>query len=352
MYTLILAGGSGTRLWPASRGSFPKQYLKLLGEHSFLQKTWERNRQFSSPGEIFVVTNQAHEEHVVSQLQEIEAESFEVRRVMEPMGRNTAPAIALGIKYAMEELGATPDDVMLVTPSDHLIQPPESYAEAVRNAETICKLGYIVTFGITPTHPETGYGYIKGGQTLSGHEFTVHEIDRFVEKPDLETAKQYLAEGCYSWNSGMFSFKIATMLEELARFTPEITALMEKYPYSELLANFAEMPSISIDYAVMEKTERAAVLPLSFQWSDVGSWDSVHENLPQDEQKNAIRGKAILRNSNGNLVIGNRKLIALSDVDDLLVIDTEDALFIGRRGQSQNVKEIVESLKKDHPELL
>jgi mannose-1-phosphate guanylyltransferase/mannose-6-phosphate isomerase len=327
-------------------------YLKILGDESFLQKTWVRNRELCSVDEIFVVTNQSHEEHVVTQLLEMEAEKFEVRRVMEPLGRNTAPAIALGIKYAMDVLGATENDVMLVSPSDHVIQPIDEYVKSVQNAEKICKLGYIVTFGVTPTHPETGYGYIKAGDSLTNHNFTINKIDRFVEKPDLATAKRYLAEGCYSWNSGMFAFQIKTILNELTTFAPEIMEFISKYNYQELLANFADMPSISIDYAVMEKTEKAAVLPLTLHWSDVGSWDSVHENLDSNDQNNVLQGEVTTLNTSDCLVIGDKKLITLCDVSELIVIDTPDALFIGKKGKSQNVKEIVEILKKENSKLL
>jgi len=256
MKALVLAGGSGTRLWPLSRKNYPKQFLKLDGNKSLLQQTVERLLRVLSKDDIVVTTNSEYKFYVKSDLKEI------AHIILEPESRNTAPAIALGIKYCMEKLGCNEEEVVFISPSDHIIRPIERFAEYFRIAEEIAKKGHIVTFGIRPDRPETGYGYIKVGERLKVKgESDYFLTEKFVEKPDMATAKKYLEEGNYYWNSGMFAFSIGTVMNEFRSHAPTIHEMLLK-GYDEMVGQFHEMPDISIDYAIMEKSDRTAVLPL------------------------------------------------------------------------------------------
>jgi mannose-1-phosphate guanylyltransferase/mannose-6-phosphate isomerase len=342
MKVLILAGGSGTRLWPASREAYPKQFLKLKGGKSLLQQTLERLLNIVSPQDILLLTNEQYEFLVLSDVNEVSKDLAD-NILLEPARRNTAPAIALGMKYCLERLRTSPEEVLFVCPSDHIIKPVEKFVEYVKLAEKVARQGYIVTFGIKPLYPETGYGYIKiTGEDLGGY----YLVERFTEKPDLETAKRILSEGNYFWNSGMFVFTIETMIEELRLCAPEIYQLFDQ-PLDDMIANFPKMPDISIEYAVMEKSKRVVAIPMDIYWSDIGSWDSLYDALDKDEKSNVIFGNILAKDIEGCLVIGNKRLIATVDLKDLIIVETDDAILIAKRGSAQKVKHVVEELKRE-----
>lgn len=343
MKAIILAGGSGTRLWPLSRKNYPKQFLKLNGDKSLLQQTAERLQGAVAPEDIIVITNDEYKFHVKSDLSFLPADHV----ILEPAGRNTAPAIALGLKYCLDKLGCNHDEVIFICPSDHIIEPSDKFRECLKKAEEIARQGFIVTFGIKPAKPETGYGYIKiKGQGSRGEGQGYHEVERFTEKPDIETAKGYLNEGGYYWNSGMFLFSIGAMLDEFKMYEPGITKMLER-DFEDLILNFKEMPDKSIDYAVMEKSDKLVLLPLDTYWNDIGSWDSLFETLPKDEDGNVKIGDVIALETKRTMVLGNRRLIATIGLDDCLIVETDDAVLVARMGVTQKVKDIVERLKID-----
>ena len=283
MKALVLAGGSGTRLWPLSRKNYPKQFLKLGSDKSLLQQTVERLLGVYSPEDIVVMTNKKYKFHVLSDMNALSERKHlppVSNMILEPAGRNTAPAIALGLKYCLDKLACKEDEVLFVCPSDHIVRPVEKFAGYIRLAEEIAQKGQIVTFGIRPTRPETGYGYVKAGKSASleggkssGSQPGKHtgrhagrldrryfKVERFVEKPDKKTAKTYVNEGNYFWNSGMFAFSIKTMKKEFRKHAPDIMKMLDM-SYDDLVANFRNMPDISIDYAVAERSGRIAILP-------------------------------------------------------------------------------------------
>jgi mannose-1-phosphate guanylyltransferase/mannose-6-phosphate isomerase len=269
--------------------------------------------------------------------------AIEGNMILEPVGRNTAPAVALVIKYCQEKLKCHKDEVIFICPSDHIIEPVEKFVQYARLAEVSAKAGNIVTFGIKPSRPETGYGYIKRGNSLHGNG--IFAVAAFAEKPDQQTAAKYVADGKYYWNSGMFSFTIATMLAEFKAYAPEISLKMSQ-TFAKMTADFKNMPSISLDYAVMEKSKKAAVLPIDLLWSDVGSWDSLPEVLKPDSDGNIIVGDILALDTKKTTVMGGKRLISTIGLKDLIIIDTPDALLIAKRGQAQRVKEVVDLLKE------
>ena len=281
MKFVILAGGSGTRLWPLSRKTFPKQFLKLNENKSLLQKTVERFLKVVSSKDIIIMTNKDYKFLVLAELKNAGFNIPEKNIVLEPDIKNTAPAIALAMKFALEKLEANQEDVLFISPSDHIIKPEDEFLKYLKKAEILAKKGYIVTFGIKPNKPETGYGYIKAKNDKQNDELLdlgAFLVEKFTEKPDLKTAKKYLSEGNYFWNSGMFCFSIKTMQEEFAKFEPEIAKIFD-LSFEETVKNFSELPEISIDYAIMEKINKAVVLPLDIYWNDIGSWNAVYEAL-------------------------------------------------------------------------
>lgn len=341
---VILSGGSGTRLWPLSRESYPKQFLPLVGDATMLQATWNRVAAIAGKSPI-VVANQEHRFMAAEQLRECNVTPQAL--ILEPIGRNTAPAIAIA---ALQALASGEDALLLVLPSDHVVRDDAAFHAAVGQAAIAADAGKLVTFGIVPTAPETGYGYIKA-QAGTG----VRGVDRFVEKPDLATAEQYVASGEYYWNSGMFLFKASRYLRELEALQPAIlaacrTALEKASRDSDFIRldadAFAASPSNSIDYAVMEKTADAAVVPLDAGWNDVGSWSALWEVSDKDADGNAWHGDVIALDCSNSYAYGNR-LIAMVGLDDVVVVETDDAVFVGHKDRVQDVKEIVGRIKRD-----
>lgn len=341
---VILSGGSGTRLWPLSREAYPKQFLPLVGDATMLQATWNRVAAIAGKAPI-VVANQEHRFMAAEQLRECNVAPQAL--ILEPIGRNTAPAIAIA---ALQALAAGEDALLLVLPSDHVVRNEAAFHAAVQQAAVAADAGKLVTFGIVPTAPETGYGYIKA---KAGEG--VHAVDRFVEKPDLATAQQYVASGDYYWNSGMFLFKASRYLEELELLQPTILAACRKAldsasrdsDFVRLDADaFASSPSDSIDYAVMEKTTHASVVPLDAGWNDVGSWSALWEVSDKDADGNACHGDVIALDCRNSYAYGNR-LIAMVGLQDVVVVETDDAVFVGHKDRVQDVKEIVGQIKRD-----
>ncbi len=325
LINLILCGGSGTRLWPLSRTLMPKQFVKFFNSKSLFQLTVERNSALCD--EQFIVSNSEQYFLAYDQLEELGRSNN--RYLLEPIGRNTAPAIALTC------LSVSPDTIVLVTPSDHLIKNNDAYKAVIKRAGALAKEGFLVTFGITPSYAETGYGYIEADG---------EDVKAFYEKPDSATATHYIEAGNYYWNSGMFCFKAGVFLEELEQYAPEIFR-MSKNAYEhakqdEMIRirydDMIQIPEDSIDYAVMEKSKKVKVVPSNIGWSDVGSFDALSNELPNDEKNNFIL---------------SHKQVCTIDVEDLIVIDTEDALLISRKGSSQQVKDVVTKLKHENKAL-
>lgn len=353
MKSIILAGGSGTRLWPLSRKNYPKQFLKLNGSESLLQQTIKRVAGSVDPGGIVIMTNTDYKFHVLSDMQSLDPALSppDSNVILEPACRNTAPAIALGMMYFRERLGCGDGDVVFVCPSDHIIRPAEKFALYLKRAADIAAEGHIVTFGIRPDRPETGYGYIqadlKAGKgdadpALADRRFL--PVRRFVEKPDAANAERYLEDGRYYWNSGMFAFTIGTMMRELRTHAPAVAAICEM-PFDEIAMNFHQMPDISIDYAVMEKSERVVMLPLDLHWNDIGSWDALADVLDRDDLGNVKSGDILALDTRDSLILGGNRLIATVGLDNCIVVETADAVLIARKGDSQKVKDVVNILK-------
>jgi mannose-1-phosphate guanylyltransferase/mannose-6-phosphate isomerase len=345
MIAVILAGGSGTRLWPLSRKSYPKQFLKFGDNQTLLQKTIKRLLNTKKADHLITITNEEYQFLVKNQVGEIDRD-LERHIILEPVARNTGPAIALAVKYAIDKLEGQMDEVLFVSPSDHVISPEEGFGEYLKKAEVLAKTGHIITFGIQPDKPETGYGYIKrDSETLShGGDLKAFKVEKFVEKPCLETALEYVQSGKYYWNSGMFAFSIGTILEELAKHAPEIYGNLNG-DFDNTVRSFVNMPNISIDYAVMEKSARVAVLPLEVKWSDIGSWDSVYEILDKDENQNVKIGEILDMETKNSLIIGNKRLISTIGLEDVLIAETDDAILIAKRGEAQKVKDLVRQLE-------
>ena len=355
MTNIILCGGSGTRLWPISRTLMPKQFVKLFNKKSLFQLTVERNSKLCE--NQFIVSNSEQYFLSLDQLEEMTKKDTKVsfdssslnkinnKYLLEPIGRNTAPAIALACMDLPKE------EIMLVTPSDHLIKNEIEYKKVINQAKEFANDEKLVTFGITPTFAETGYGYIESENK--------YDVKAFHEKPDLNIATQYLKAGNYYWNSGMFMFKAGVFLDELKKYSPEI------YENSLIAFNNANkeniirikhedminIPEDSIDYAVMEKSDKVKVIPSDISWSDVGSFDSLYDELPKDENNNTINDNHICIDSKNNLIYGNDRKIATVDIKDCIIVDTGDALLISKKGSSQKVKQVVQKLKEQKSEL-
>ena len=340
MKIVVLAGGGGTRLWPLSRQDFPKQFLHFGDRCSLLQKTVGRFLRAPFIDDVAVATNSQYLPLVKMQLDKMECEK-KADIILEPVRRNTAPAIALAVKYLQECKGAADNCPILVMPSDHLIEPESVFLRYIEDAQKQME-NQIVLFGIRPFRAETGYGYIQIG--LKDDEM-FYRVNRFVEKPDLQRAEQYLAGGDYYWNAGIFAFCPKLFWEEMKQHSPEIYDLMQG-DYSSCLDNFSRFPDISLDYALMEKTKKVILCPMAIHWSDVGSWDSLYEAMDKDQNYNVKVGNVLEMNTKNSLIIGGKKLISTIGLEDVLIVDTEDATFISKKGESQKVKELVQRLVK------
>jgi mannose-1-phosphate guanylyltransferase/mannose-6-phosphate isomerase len=341
---VILAGGSGTRLWPLSRDHYPKQFLPLTSSRTMLQETLARLDGLDA-APPYLMCNEEHRFIVAEQCRAIGAPWSAI--ILEPASRNTAPAIALA---ALRALRDGDDPVLLVLAADHHIADPNAFRAAVVAGAAAACAGQLLTFGIVPRVPETGYGYIKAGAPRPGG---VRGVAEFVEKPDLETAERYVAAGDYYWNSGMFMFKASAYVNELAHHRPDIheacrlaaESMCSDLDFERPGAAFADSPSESIDYAVMEKTRHGVVLPIDVGWSDLGSWKALWETSPRDGHDNHIRGDVVSVDSSGSLLISEGRLLATVGVKDLMVVETADAVLVADRGRSQDVKRIVERLR-------
>ena len=344
MKSIILAGGSGSRLWPLSRDMYPKQLLSLDNENSLLQQTFLRLRKFSSAENIATVTNIKHFQDIKLQLNSIDSNNLVIA---EPLGKNTAPAIACTLEYFMQK-NDNDDDIVLIVPSDHLINNTEAFVETVRKGEKLAQAGYIVTFGIKPTYPETGYGYIKTAQSLE----VGFKVEKFVEKPNIETAQKYLESGNFYWNAGIFMAKISTLLDEFAKYEPEIFATLKKLDFSNSTkidySIYEAMPSISIDYAIMEKSDKIALIELESDWNDLGSWQSLYEIKPKDENGNVLTGKVVINDVKNSFIYSQKELVAVSGLEDVVIVETEDAIMACKMSDSQSVKKLYEKLKESN----
>lgn len=348
---MIMAGGTGSRLWPMSRELYPKQFLRLYGQRSMLQETVLRLDDVDAR-EPVVICNQEHRFLVAEQLRQINKLSHNI--ILEPVGRNTAPAIALAALSAIEN---GDDPILLVLAADHIINNKLAFHQAIKSAFKFALQGRLVTFGIVPTGPETGYGYIHRGQEETLDEQIAYQVSRFVEKPNKETAESYIASGEYYWNSGMFMFRAKKYLEELEKFRPDILdackAAIQGCKESDEFIKvdrdlFIACPDESVDYAVMEKTTDAVVVGFDADWSDVGSWSALWEVSPKDDKGNVLTGDTFLHNANNCYINTDEKLIAAIGVDDLVIINTKDAVLVVNKDQVQDVKKVVEYLKANH----
>ncbi|AEY02696.1 mannose-1-phosphate guanylyltransferase (GDP) [Oceanimonas sp. GK1] len=347
IHPVVLSGGSGSRLWPLSRAGYPKQFLPLAGEQTMLQGTMQRvaGPQFAAP---LMICNDEHRFVVAEQLRT--ARITANRIILEPIGRNTAPAVAVA---ALTLLQQHEDALMLVLPSDHVIQNEPAFHAAIARAEQAARQGNLVTFGITPNKPETGYGYIQQAEALSVDG--VHKVARFVEKPDADTAATYVASGEFLWNSGIFLFSARQYLDELKAHHPKMVKACEAaLALAENDLNFcrlnkeafADSPSDSIDYAVMEKTTHAAVVPVDMDWSDLGAWSALWDITQKDEHGNASHGDVLLHNTRNSYVHADHALVAVTGLDDVIVVATDDAVLVANRNNAQDVKKIVDTLKE------
>jgi len=341
---IILAGGIGSRLWPLSRELYPKQVISLTGDLSLLQTTVQRVAALEDALTPILVVGEEHRFLVKSQMEALGLFA-DFRILLEPYGKNTAPAICAAAAYVSNQQRG--DDVLLVLPADHLIVKTKEFAQAVREAVILAQQGRIVTFGIVPDHPETGYGYIAKGEGT--------DVASFVEKPDLAIAERYLASGNYLWNSGMFAFTVDTLLAEMQAYAPEIVACMtEAVAAGQVDGQFfrfggeamAACPSNSIDYALMEKTARAAVVTADIGWSDIGSWRALWEVSDKDGQGNAVRGDVLLEDVHNSLIRSEHTLVAAIGLRDTMVVETADAVLVAPMDRSQDVKKIVDKLKQ------
>lgn len=354
IYPVILSGGSGTRLWPLSRSMYPKQFIRFFdGQNgSFLSAALTRLKQTSGFKAPILLCNNDHRFLIREEVERADLEPLAI--ILEPVARNTAPAIAVAALVALKE---SPDAILAVMPSDHLVKNEELFAEGVKHAAEVAATGKLVLFGIKPTEPHTGYGYIKQGSALPGFDGHAFTVESFAEKPDQATAETYLATGSHFWNSGIFVLNAKTYLDEIERLHPEILqaaraaveGAKEDLGFLRLDKNgFASATNISVDYAVMEKTAAAAMLPLNVGWNDVGSWTSLWDIAPRDDKGNYIKGDAVLEDTSDCYVHSEKAIVSTIGVKDLVIVDTPDALLVADKARTQDVSKIVQRLKQSN----
>jgi mannose-1-phosphate guanylyltransferase/mannose-6-phosphate isomerase len=340
MKSIILAGGSGSRLWPLSRDMYPKQLLALDKSESLLQQTFSRLNTIMSASDIITITNVKHYQDIKLQLNKIDSGNIVIA---EPQGKNTAPAIACSLEYLRQN--SNNDDVVLIAPSDHLIKDIEAFNKSVKEAEILANEGYIVTFGIKPLSPETGFGYIKTDKKLS----VGYRVEQFVEKPNYEKANKYSKEEDYYWNSGIFMGKVSVFLDEFKKYVPDIYSNLNLLNFSKSLkidfGVYEVMPTISVDYAVMEKSDKIALVELQSDWRDLGSWQSLYSVKAKDENGNVTSGKVLTNNVKNSFIYSQKEVVAVSDLEDVVIVETEDAIMACKMDKSQNVKKLYENLK-------
>ena len=350
LYPVILSGGSGTRLWPMSRTALPKQLLALASEFTMVQDTVQRLAGLADIGQPLIVCNNDHRFLIAEQMREIDVTPIGI--YLEPVGRNTAPAAAIA---ALALLKRDPDAVMLLLPADHLIRDTVAFHHAIGVGLQAVNDGSLATFGIIPDAPETGYGYIQFGEVLN--QGGVHRVTRFVEKPDLDSAENFIASGDYFWNSGMFLFSCQQFLDELNKFRPDILRACEQaldegtddLDFYRLDTDaFTACPADSIDYAVMEHTENAAVIPTDIGWDDIGAWSALWEVGDKDDSGNVVRGDVYLDNVSDSLVRAESRMVAVIGAKDLLVVETSDAVLVVEKSRAQDVKKVTDFLKKSN----
>ena len=351
---VIMAGGRGERFWPASRKRLPKQFLSLTKDGvTLIQSTVQRVKNLIDIQDVYVVTNEDYVDLVKSQLPELPIENI----IAEPFAKNTAPCIGVAASLIQNRCG---DSIMVVLPSDHLIRQVTTYEDTLRQAVTLAEAdSNLVTIGITPSYPETGYGYIKFYRDANLTQ-SVYKVDRFVEKPNLENAQKYIDTGEYLWNSGMFIWKTSTILENFKAYLPDmfegiraITSTDKTKYFDEVLKKeYARFDSISIDYGIMEKASNIFIIPGTFTWDDVGNWLAIERLIGPDDEHNVINGNVVQVDSKHNIVMGQKKLIAMVGVQDLVIVDTEDALLVCNKDQTQDIKKLLELLKKQDGQYL
>ncbi|MEX5611945.1 mannose-1-phosphate guanylyltransferase/mannose-6-phosphate isomerase [Pseudomonas protegens] len=350
----IIAGGAGTRLWPVSREAMPKPFMRLPDGESLLQKTFVRATALKDVGRLLTVTNREVFFRTLDDYRLLNKAKVELDFILEPFGRNTAPAIAAAALHVSRLYGD--DAQLLVLPADHLIKDVQAFANAVDSARQLAEQGWLVTFGLVPTHAETGFGYIEKGQGLNKDSF---QVSRFVEKPDAATAQRYVDGGLHLWNGGMFCMRADVILQELREFVPEVVSAVEhcleqshrKEGKHELQVeldgdSFAQAPDISIDYAVMERSKKVAVVPCQLGWSDIGSWQAVRELTPADEHGNQCNGETVLHDVSNCYIDSRKRLVGGVGLNNLIIIDTPDALLVADGNRSQDVKLIAQELKR------
>jgi mannose-1-phosphate guanylyltransferase/mannose-6-phosphate isomerase len=353
LYAVILAGGSGTRFWPLSRQLYPKQLLRIIGDETLIQQTMRRVLRSVPADHVLISTNPGQADSIRVQLSEWK-DALAGNFVIEPEAKNTAPALALAAAVLARR---DPDAVMLVLPADHVITQDARFHAAVGLGTQLAEMGCLVTFGVRPIRPETGYGYIHPNvrsQLAAAGGLKGYAVARFVEKPDMATALKYLKAGTYYWNSGIFMWRVGTFLKEVMRHQPQLGKGIERIerllddtaPDSRVSAAYKRLPSISVDYGVMERSKLAAMIPVDFHWSDVGNWSSLEEVAPRDAAGNVVSGKVVDLDSRNSILYGDRRLVATIGLSDMVVVDTPDATLICPKDRSQDVKRIVEVLKQ------
>ena len=345
-YAIILCGGSGTRLWPLSRKSRPKQLLHLNGDKSLLQQTAERLIQYVPKNNLFTVTHEDHKYEVKGQIADIAPEAID-NVLAEPYAKNTLPAIA----WAVDQIYKKDSGAMIgVFASDHAIDNEPAFLDAWKIAEEVAKDDYLVLLGIKPHEPSSGYGYIKPGDKNASAVKSVFEVDQFVEKPDVNKAKQYVENG-YLWNSGMFIFKAKAFKQMFKEHQPEMAAQFETMNDENFIKTYKNFTNISIDYGLAEKANKVAVVPADMSWSDLGNWDSIYQKQKKDANKNVVQGEVFSEATKNSLLFADSGVLAISGLDNIIVVQTEDATLVCDRDKAEDIKSLVTSIKKTKPEL-